>query len=60
MLYSLLVLLGQTLAVFVVMLIVIITIWHRRAMATVARFTKQGMYSYPGNDTFLFGMVMGF
>ena len=60
MLYSLLVLLGQTLAVLVVMLVVIITIWHRRAMATVARFVKQGAYSYPGNETFLFGMVMGF
>ena len=60
MLYSILVLLGQTLAVLVLVMVVFTTIWHRRAMAKVARFVKQGMYSYPGNDTFFFGMVMGF
>ena len=58
MFLSILVLLGKILAVLIFFLIAVAAYHNMRARATISRLVKQGMYDYPSNGMFFFGMVL--
>ena len=57
MILSILTLLAKIFGGLILVLVAMATFSHFRAKAKVARLVAQGMYDYPGNDTFFAGSV---
>ena len=57
MILSILILLAKIFGGLILMLVALATYNHFRAKAKMARLIAQGMYDYPGNDTFFAGSV---
>ena len=60
MIFDLAILLLKVLGAVVLVIVAICVFHHLRAVLNMRRFAGQGMFSLPGNDTFLIGFPVGF